>query len=46
VTLEPANALKKDITTKPFVEALSKEFLQIKQKFQMEGTVGGTSKVL
>jgi hypothetical protein len=38
-TLEPPDALKKDITTKPLVEALSKEFLGIKQKFQTEGTI-------
>jgi hypothetical protein len=37
-TLEPTDALKKDNITKPLVEALSKEFLGIKQKFQTEGT--------
>jgi hypothetical protein len=38
-TLEPTDALKKDIITNPLVEALSREFLVIKQKFQMEGTL-------
>jgi hypothetical protein len=38
-TLEPTDELKKDINTKPLVEALSKEFLGIKQKFQTEGTI-------
>ena len=38
-TLEPTDVLKKDTTTKPLVEALSKAFLGIKQKFQMEGTI-------
>jgi hypothetical protein len=37
--LEPTDALNKDIITKPLVEALSKEILGIKQKFQMEGTI-------
>jgi hypothetical protein len=38
-TMEPTDQLKKDIETKPLVEALSKGFLGIKQKFQMEGTI-------
>jgi hypothetical protein len=39
-TLEPTDdAPKKDIITKPLVEALSKEFFRINQKFQMERTI-------